>query len=79
MLEPVLNQSLDAFRRGWGVVGPRLAHVGPQAVEHSRAAASATRPLRRRFRRRYLPRLVFYAASVVLAFAVGAAISTYLN
>jgi hypothetical protein len=74
-----LEDSRDAFHRGWGSVRPRLAHVGPEALKRGRAAASATRPMRRRIRRRYLSQIVFYAAAVVLAFAIGAAISGYLN
>lgn len=67
------------LRRGWGAVAPRLAHVGPETVKRGRAAAEATRPIRRRIRRHYLPRIVFYSACVILAFVVGAAISGYLN
>jgi len=76
---PAFDDSREALRRGWGAVRPRLAHVGPGALERGRAAASATRPLRRRIRRRYLPRVVFYAAGVILAFVVGAAVSGYLS
>jgi hypothetical protein len=78
-MRPALEESREAFRHPWGAVAPRLAHVGPEAVKRGRAAAKATGPVRRRIRRRYLSRFFFYAASVLLAFAIGAAVSTYLN
>jgi hypothetical protein len=65
------------FRRAWQA-SPRPARVGVDAVELTGAAAAAGRPLRRRTRR-YLPRIAFYSASVACAFAIGAAVATYLN
>ena len=69
---------IGAFRRSWQTVNMRLARIG-ETAERSRAIAIARHPLSRRIRRRYLPRIAFYAAAIVLAFAIGAAISSYLN
>ena len=78
-MRPAIVGSHATLRRSWGAVAPRLAHVGPETVKRGRAAAEATRPMRRRIRRHYLPRIVFYSACVILAFVIGAAISGYLN
>jgi hypothetical protein len=81
---------IGAFRRSWQTVSMRLARIAPGAVQRSRAAAVrhpwsgraaavVRHPLSRRMRRHYLPRIAFYAAAIVLAFAIGAAVSSYLN
>lgn len=72
-----LSSASALFRRVWQA-SPRPAGVGVEAVELTGAAAAAARPLRRRTRR-YLPRIAFYSASVACAFAIGAAVATYLN
>ena len=73
-----LSSASALFRRVWQASSPRPAQVGVEAVELTGAAGAAARPLRRRTRR-YLPRIAFYSASVACAFAIGAAVATYLN
>jgi hypothetical protein len=88
-LVPAVDR-ISAVRRSWQTVSMRFARIAPGAVQRSRAVAvrhplsgragAVVRyPLSRRIRRRYLPRIAFYVAAIVLAFAIGAAISSYLN
>jgi hypothetical protein len=88
-LVPAVDR-IGAVRRSWQTLSMRFARIAPGAVQRSRAAAVrhpwsgraaavVRHPLSRRMRRHYLPRIAFYAAAIVLAFAIGAAVSSYLN
>jgi hypothetical protein len=59
------------WRKGWTVLG-RLGRIAPGRV----ALPSKPNP---RLVRHYLPRVTFYATVVVLSFAIGAWIATYLQ
>jgi hypothetical protein len=67
-----LGDAVDLhWREGWS----RLGRLGRVTADWTAEAASRNSHLRRR----YLPRVTFYAAALGLSFAVGASVAIYLN
>jgi hypothetical protein len=67
-----LGHAVDLhWREGWS----RLGRLGRITADWTAEAASRNSHLRRR----YLPRVTFYAAALGLSFAVGASVAIYLN